>query len=66
MPFILWRHNIGGPVDYATGWVVGGGATHFPNIEEALRYQTLAAAEAAIAHRARAEWQIRDLEKPAE
>ena len=63
MTFILWRNVTGGGEEYVTGWVEKGNATFSGNVQEALLYQTRAAADAAIAHRTAAGWQVRPLEK---
>ena len=63
MAFILWRPRDDGAVEYVTGWAAKGGQAAFSlNLERALRYQTRAAADAAVA-RARAGWHVREIEE---
>lgn len=65
MAFILWRPGIGEANQYLTEWVKEiDSATHSNNLQDALRYQTRAAAEAAIAHRTAAGWQVREIADP--
>jgi hypothetical protein len=60
MAFILWRPSPNGLAEYVTEWVPGGQAAHSPNRDQALRYQTRAAAQAAIERRTPAGWQVLD------
>lgn len=62
MAFILWRHAIDGGVEYVTGWVEQGNATFSRNVQEAPPYQTRAAADASIARRTAAGWQVREID----
>ena len=65
MAFILWRPVNGAVDQYVTGWAEKGGAAAYSNnLRDALRYQTRAAADAAIAHRTPAEWQVREIADP--
>jgi hypothetical protein len=65
MAFVLWRPGIGGVDQYVTEWVKEiDSAVHSNNLRDALRYQTRAAAEAAIAHRTHAGWQVRETADP--
>lgn len=65
MTFVVWRPGIGGAAQYVTEWVKElDTAAHSNNPKDALRYQTRAAAEAAIAHRTTAGWQVREIADP--
>ena len=65
MAFILWRPVKGGADQYVTGWAAKGGAASYSNnLKDALRYETLAAAEAARANRTPAGWQVREIAEP--
>lgn len=65
MAFILWRPGIGEAEQYVTEWVRElGTAVHSNNLQDALRYQTRAAADAAIANRTSAGWQVREIADP--
>lgn len=65
MTFVIWRRGIGGADQYVTEWVKEiDTAAHSSNLKDALRYQTRAAAEAAIAHRTTAGWQVREIADP--
>jgi hypothetical protein len=65
MAFILWRPGIGGADQYLTEWVKEiDTAVHSNSLKDALRYQTRAAADAAIAHRTPAGWQVREIADP--
>jgi hypothetical protein len=65
MTFILWRQGASGVEQYVTDWAdKGGNAAFSTNRAEALKYQTRAAAEAAVAGRAPAGWQIREVGEP--
>lgn len=66
MAFILWRPGIGGAEQYVTDWVKEIDAAAYSNDpKDALRYQTRAAADDAIAHRTHAGWQVREIADPA-
>jgi hypothetical protein len=60
MAFILWRHGMDGPVEYVTEMGLQWGSRLFPGSR---KYQTRAAAEAAIARRTTAQWQVRETEE---
>jgi hypothetical protein len=65
MAFILWRPVTGGDEEYVTGWAAKGGLASYSNkLQDALRYETRAAADAAIAHRTPSEWQVREIADP--
>ena len=62
MTFILWRQDSGGAEVYVTGWSAQGGqAAYSNNRGDALRYETRAAAEAAVARSRHAGWQVREV-----
>lgn len=64
MAFILSRQGIDGAVEYVSGWAAKGGqADHSNDPANALRYQTRAAADAAVA-RSHAGWQVREIAEP--
>ena len=65
MAFILWRPGIGGAHQYVTEWVKEIDTAAYSNdLRDALRYQTRAAADAAIAHRTPDGWQVREIADP--
>jgi hypothetical protein len=65
MAFILWRSGIGGADQYVTEWVKEiDTAAYSNNLQDALQYQTRAAALAAIANRTPAGWQVREIADP--
>ena len=66
MAYILWRPDVGRTGDdYVTGWAAkGGGASFSKNEKNAFRYRTRAEAEHAIAERAPAGWQVREIADP--